>query len=151
MIPSLSALKAVSARRWLLYGTVYFIAGLIMNSFGKMMQIAEFGHWWQVFTCYVLYLVPCSLLVRDRGLFDQYLFGLLALGILEFLGYSLETSYAYEGNILDALFGVRTFALSMTLFFAVILPAGNVGLARLESLLFSESPEPEPVPVISQD
>ena len=96
-----------------------------MNGIGIWLEIARFQNWWQVFTVYVLYMVPVSLLVRDMTCFRQYVYGLLAMGLLEFSGYALETSYAYPGNVLDRLFGVRNFALAMTLFFAAYFPAGN--------------------------
>lgn len=110
---------------WALYIGVYLLAGLGMNGIGILLEVARFESWWQVFTVYVLYMVPVSLLVRDMPPFRQYAYGLLAMGLLEFGGYALETSYAYPENVLDRFFGVRNFALAMTLFFAAYFPAGN--------------------------
>ena len=110
---------------------LYLAVGFLMNEVGRLAQIAEFSQWWQVLTCYGLYMVPCSLLVRHRHWFDQYLFGLLALGLLELAGYSLGTSIAHPGNVLDADFTERNFSLSMVLWFGLYLPAGNLGVGWL--------------------
>lgn len=133
----------IPRRMVLLYGTIYFVAGLIMNSIGKLAHIAEFGHWWQVFTCYVLYLVPMSLLVRNKSLWDQYLFGLWALALLELVGYSLGTSIAHPGNILDQILGERNFTLAMTVFFATYIPGGNLLVAFAQRVVFGEEEEAE--------
>lgn len=122
---------SVTPRELGLYLAVYIPAGFIMNGIGKAMHIAEFMHWWQVLTCYGLYLVPCSLVVRHRHWTDQYLFGLLALGLLEVSGYTLGSSIAHDGNILDAIFGPRNFTLVMTLWFGTYLPAGNAAVGAL--------------------
>jgi hypothetical protein len=108
-----------------------------MNWLGEQARIAEFRYWWQVLTCYGLYLVPWSLWVRGRSVFEQYLYGLLALGILEILGYAIGSSIAHEGNILDQILGPRNFALAMTLWFAIYLPAGNYAVRVIESRLFT--------------
>jgi len=122
--PSLAGLQA-STKRVALYLAVYLPVGFVMNEIGKTLQIAEFANGWQVLTCYGLYLVPCSLIIRHRHWFDQYLFGLLALGLLELGGYSLGTSIAHPDNLLDRVFTERNFALSMVLWFGLYLPAGN--------------------------
>ncbi len=129
---------AVSPRTLAVYLGLYLPVGLVMNAFGKVAGIAEFAHDWQVLTCYGLYLVPCSLWVRSKDWFDQYLHGLLFLGLLELAGYTLGTSIAHEGNLLDAVFTPRNFTLAMVLWFAVYLPAGNWAVARLERRLFGE-------------
>src|SRR5438045_1858110 len=85
----------VPPRVFVLYAVLYLLAGLVMNTVGKVFRIAEFVTWFQVFTCYVLYLAPISLMVRHRSFFDQYLFGLLALAPLELGGYALGTSRAF--------------------------------------------------------
>jgi hypothetical protein len=127
---------AATRRQYLLYVGLYLLSGLVMNALGKLLQIAEFASWWQVISCYVLYLVPASLLVRRYGPFQQYLYGLLALAPLELAGYALGTSLAYPHNILDRIFGERNFVLVMVVFFASILPCGNWAVARLERRLF---------------
>lgn len=126
----LSGLRA-PPRLIALYLAVYLPVGFFMNGVGQALEIAEFANWWQVLTCYGLYMVPCSLLIRHRHWFDQYLFGLLALGLLELAGYSLGTSIAHPGNVLDAVFTERNFALSMVLWFGLYLPAGNLGVGWL--------------------
>ena len=122
---------------WIAYVLLYIPAGFVMNSVGQVTEIAMFANWWQVLTCYGLYLIPASLLWRHRSWFDQYLWGLLVLGVLEILGYALGTSIAFTGNILDSILGERSFALAMTLFFAGIIPLGNFGAARIASALRS--------------
>ena len=110
---------------WGAYLSVYVSAGFLMNWVGTALEIARFSYWWQVLTVYGAYMVPVSLLLRNLHPFRQYTAGLLAMGLLEFGGYALETSYAYPGNLLDRVFGVRNFSLAMTLFFAGYFPLGN--------------------------
>ena len=113
------------ASMWLVYIAVYIPIGFVMNEIGRLMQIAEFANWWQVLTCYGLYLIPASLMARHQSWFDQYLWGLLALALLEICGYTFGTSIAHSGNILDQVFTERNFALCMVVFFAAYIPAGN--------------------------
>ena len=82
----------VPTRTWALYVALYLVTGLVMNSVGHLFEIAWFGHWWQVATCYGLYLVPASLLCRHRTLFDQLVCGLLILAPLELLGFAFGTT-----------------------------------------------------------
>ncbi len=123
------------ARVWALYFALYIPIGFVMNAFGQWAEIAMFAQWWQVLTCYGLYLVPASLLWRHRSWFDQYLWGLLVLGLLEVAGYSLGTSIAFQGNILDQIFTERNFALAMTIFFAGFIPCGNALVASVSGWL----------------
>lgn len=118
-----------------LYCTIYLIWGLGMNELGSAMEIARFNHWWQVISCYILYMVPISLMLRGLPFYQQYAYGLVAMGFLEFGGYALETSYAYPNNVLDRFFGERTFALGMALFFALYFPAGNWFVGKLYAVI----------------
>ncbi len=123
----------------LTYIIVYFIWGLGMNRFGAEMEIAKFSYWWQVITCYILYMVPISILLKNFNFFNQYAYGLVAMGILEFLGYWLQTSYVYPDNILDQLFSPQNFSLGMALFFALYFPAGNWLVGKIHKLIFMKS------------
>ncbi|WP_378182118.1 hypothetical protein [Aquimarina sp. SS2-1] len=120
----------------LTYIIIYFIWGLGMNAFGTEMEIARFANWWQIITCYILYMVPISILLKDYNFFNQYAYGLVAMGILEFLGYWLQTSYVYPNNILDQLFNPQNFSLGMALFFALYFPAGNWLVDKTHNILF---------------
>jgi len=115
----------IEKERLLIYIVLYFFWGLGMNAFGEFMEIAKFNNWWQVISCYLLYMVPISIYLKQFSYFNQYAYGLIAMGILEFGGYALETSYVYPNNILIEWFGPYTFALVMTLFFAMYFPLGN--------------------------
>lgn len=126
----------VDKRLVILYCLVYFVWGLGMNWVGTTLEIARFTYWWQVITCYILYMVPISLLLRERPFHEQYAYGLIAMGFLEFAGYALQTSYAYPDNMLDQFFGGRTFALGMALFFALYFPAGNWLVGKLYGGIF---------------
>ncbi len=119
-----------------IYCVVYFLWGLGMNWFGAQMEIAKFTYWWQIITCYILYMVPISLLLRKLPFHMQYAYGLIAMCVLEFLGYALETSYAYPNNLLDQWFNVRNFSLGMALFFAVYFPLGNWAVQKIYDALF---------------
>ncbi|MFS4447499.1 hypothetical protein [Maribacter sp. 2307UL18-2] len=123
----------------LTYCLVYFSWGLTMNWIGAEFEIARFTYWWQVITCYILYMVPISLLLRNLPFHVQYAYGLIAMCLLEFGGYALQTSYAYPDNLLDRLFGERNFALSMALFFALYFPLGNWGVQKIYSAVFSKN------------
>ena len=107
-----------------------------MNEFGKQVEIARFTYWWQVITCYIFYMVPISILLKKYKFFDQYAYGLVAMGILEFLGYWLRSSYAYPDNILDQFFSPQNFALGMALFFALYFPAGNWLVSKVHNSIF---------------
>ncbi len=107
------------------YMVFYFCWGIGMHFFGDWAQIARFTYWWQVITVYILYMVPISLVLRQYHWFTQYAYGVIAMGILEFGGYALQTSIAFDNNLLDQFFGIRNFSLGMTLFFGAYFPLGN--------------------------
>lgn len=107
------------------YALLYFVAGNVMNEFGKFAQIAQFKYHWQVFTVYVVYLAPISIACRRSPAWLQYLFGLAALAPIELVGYRLGSSIAFDGNVIDRLLGPRNFTLAMTVFFGVYIPLGN--------------------------
>lgn len=126
----------VDKRLIFIYCLVYFIWGLGMNWFGTVAEIAKFTYWWQVISCYILYMVPVSLLLRNLPFHMQYAYGLIAMGLLEFGGYYFETSYAYPNNLVEQLFGIRNFALGMALFFALYFPLGNWAVGKIYRGLF---------------
>lgn len=128
----------ISWKLWLIYAIVFFVSGMLMNEFGKWAEIARFSSWWQVITAYVLYMVPIAVLLRNLPWHGQYAYGLIAMGVLEFLGYALETSIAYPDNILDRWFNIRNFSLSMTLFFAAYFPIGNAIVHWLARKIFGK-------------
>ncbi len=133
---SLKKLKETPRTLILIYIIIYFLWGLGMNRFGAEMEIARFTYWWQVITCYILYMVPISILLKEHKFIDQYAYGLVAMGLLEFLGYWLQTSYVYPNNILDHMFNPQNFSLGMALFFALYFPAGNWLVAKIHQLVF---------------
>lgn len=122
-------------RQWLIYVVFYQAWGLVSNGIGQSMELARFAHVWQTFTCYVLYLVPASLLVRKKSLAEQYVYGLLILAPLELAGYALGTSIAYDDNLFDRILGPRNLSLAMTVMFAIIPPIGNTVVAFLDRTL----------------
>lgn len=131
----------VDKRLLITYIVVYFVWGLFMNWFGATIEIARFTFWWQVITCYILYMVPISLLLRGLPFHAQYAYGLIAMAFLEFLGYAFKTSYAYPNNILDQLFNIRNFSLGMSLFFALYFPLGNWAVPNIYRLVFGVIPK----------
>lgn len=120
-----TTLKTTPKELYLIYLLVYIPWGFGMDAFGKWAEIATFNSWWQVLTCYGLYMIPISVLLRGKPFIAQYAYGLVAMGLLEFGGYYFETSYAYPANSIENFFGIRNFALGMALFFALYFPAGN--------------------------
>ncbi len=138
LIEKANKLRSTPRTLIFIYIIIYFLWGLGMNRFGAEMEIARFSHWWQVITCYILYMVPISILLKDYKFFDQYAYGLVAMGILEFLGYWLQTSYAYPNNSLDQLFNPQNFSLGMALFFALYFPAGNWLISKVHGIIYSK-------------
>jgi len=128
----------VDKRLVILYCLVYFLWGLGMDWFGAQVEIARFTYWWQVITCYILYMVPISLVLRGLPFHQQYAYGLVAMGFLEFGGYALKTSYAYPNNILDQFFTTQNFSLGMALFFALYFPLGNWGVGSIYKFIFKK-------------
>ena len=124
----------LTGHHWAVYVVTYFLIGTVMNQAGQWMEIARFVFWWQVITVYVLYMVPVSVLLRKLPWWQQYLYGLLPMALLEFSGYALHSSYAYPHNILDRLFSERNFSLAMALFFAAYFPLLNALVARIHRL-----------------
>lgn len=122
----------------LLYVIIYFAWGMGMNYFGSYVQIAKFTYWWQVITCYILYMVPISLLLRNLPFHAQYAYGLVTMAFLEFGGYAIRSSYAYPDNILDKLFSPQNFSLGMALFFALYFPLGNWAVGKIYSMIFKK-------------
>ena len=122
----------------LVYIVLYASVGFFMNATGKYLQIAEFANWWQVLTSYILYLVPVSLFVREKSFFDQYLYGLFFLALLEIPGYARGTSIAHDNNILDQIFHIRNFSLIMVVWFALFIPSGNWLVKTISGVLFGK-------------
>lgn len=123
-----------------IYVLIYFSWGVMMNAFGQWAEIARFTYWWQIITCYILYMVPISLLLRKFPWHVQYAYGLIAMGVLEFLGYAFKTSYAFPGNLISHWFGAENFSLAMALFFAAYFPLGNALVASIAKALFKKKP-----------
>ncbi|WP_106794772.1 hypothetical protein [Aquimarina sp. Aq78] len=132
----INTLKEAPKTLILTYIIIYFLWGLGMNRFGTEVEIARFTYWWQVITCYILYMVPISIILKEYTFFEQYAYGLVAMGILEFLGYWLQSSYVYPDNILDKVFSPQNFSLGMALFFALYFPAGNWLVKKTHDLIF---------------
>jgi len=128
----------VDKRLIFLYVIIYFTWGMGMDKFGSIVEIAKFTYWWQVITVYILYMVPISLILRKLPFHTQYAYGLVTMGLLEFGGYALESSYAYPNNILDQLFNERNFSLGMALFFALYYPAGNWLVGKIYKLIYKK-------------
>lgn len=114
-----------------IYIVVYFLWGVLMHNFGIYTRIARFKYWWQIITCYILYMIPISLLLLPFAWWQQYAYGLFFMGILEFGGYAIGSSHAYDNNLLDRFFGPRNFSLAMTLFFAAYFPIGNAAVVAI--------------------
>lgn len=143
VIAQLRELLRATRRQYMLYVAVYIVWGSTMDTIGKLLVIAEFRHWWQILTCYVGYLVPVSLMLRNKSMLEQYVYGVVALAPLELLGYALGTSIAHDGNVLDAVLGPRNLTLAMCIFFGIIPPVGN-GLVRwIEGRFFETVVNPE--------
>ena len=129
-------LRQTPVSLYLVYLLIYIPWGFGMDYFGTWAEIAKFNNWWQVFTCYGLYMIPISVVLKDKPFLEQYAYGFVAMGLLEFSGYYFETSYAYPNNSIEQTFGTRNFALGMALFFALYFPLGNYIVNKLYARLF---------------
>ncbi len=125
----------VSRQLLAIYVILYTLVGFAMHFFGDWAKIARFASVYQVFSCYVIMMVPISLLIREFRWYDQYAYGFVAIAVIEFVGYGLGTSIAFEGNILDKLFGPHNFTLAMSLFVAFYFPLGNWAVAKIHGWL----------------
>ena len=143
-------LKSTPRHLLISYLLVYLSAGFVMNEVGKLMGIAKFTYWWQVLTCYGLYMIPIGLLVRKMPFHMQYLWGLFSMCILEFLGYALGTSIALNitqngnqiinnGNLLASIVDIKNFSLGMAIFFGLYYPALNKVALFVNASLFSRN------------
>ncbi len=131
---------------WATYIVFYFIWGTCMNQFGIWVGVAKFTFWWQVITCYCLYMVPMSILMRDKSFFQQYVYGVVAIAPIEFLGYMNHTSIVLNveqsgntiinnGNLLAQIVDMKNFSLSMVIFFGIYFPLGNIMVAAVYKAL----------------
>eukprot|EP01080_Neovahlkampfia_damariscottae_P008810 gene8810-760_t len=107
------------------YVIVFLTTGIFMHNFGMFLQIAKFQYSFQIVTCYIFYMVPIAIYMRNWKYQEQYIYGLFSMALLELSGYTLETSYAYPNNLLDKIFGIRNFSLVMTIFFGLYYPILN--------------------------
>ncbi len=137
MLPNIKKKLSAPVSLWITYMVFYFIWGTCMNQFGAWVGIAKFTFWWQVITCYCLYMVPISILIRDQNFFHQYVYGVVAIAPIEFLGYMNHTSIVLNveqtgntivnnGNMLAEIVDMKNFSLAMVIFFGVYFPLGNI-------------------------
>jgi hypothetical protein len=133
-------LRETSARRWVLYLVVYCAVGGFLQFASPHLRIAAFRYDWQVLTLYGLFLVPLSILLRDRPWHVQYVYAVVAIAPVDIGGFALGTSIAYPGNIIEHVFGPRSFTLVFVVCAGWIPLVGNRALARLEELLFARFP-----------
>jgi hypothetical protein len=103
---------------------VFLCIGILMNSFGRWAHIAEFRYFWQIGTCYLGFVVPLALFVRGLPLPLQYCVCVTAFIPLEVGGYAIGSSIAYDGNVFEAVFGLRNFTAVMVAGVALIPPIG---------------------------
>ena len=129
---------SVDKKLILTYAVIYFAWGMLMDNFGAKVEIARFTYWWQVIIVYLIYMILISLLLKGLPFHTQYAYGLVAMALLEFGGYALQTSYAYPDNMLDKLFNIRNFSLGMALFFALYFPVGNLLVGKVYSLIINK-------------
>lgn len=131
---------------WITYIIFYFIWGTCMNQFGSWVGIAKFTYWWQVITCYCICMVPVSILIKDKSFFMQYIFGVVAIAPIEFLGYMNHTSIVLNveqqgntivnnGNLLAEIVDMKNFSLAMVMFFGLYYPLGNIMVGGIYNIL----------------
>ena len=105
----ISRLTQIEPKKIYIYIIVYFLIGTGKNALGHYAEIAKFNSWWQVLTCYLLYMIPISIILSEYPFIKQYAYGLFFMGILELSGYAMETSYVYPNNLLKIGLGLEIF------------------------------------------
>jgi hypothetical protein len=136
----LARLRATPPRTLGASAVVFVALGVVMNGLGHALSLAWFRHWWQVLPCYLGYVLPLALLVRDRPLATAWTTSILAFIPLELCGYALGTSVIADDNVIARLLGPHNFTLAMVLLVSPTPIAGNAlvdGVLRLW-------PEPPP-------
>jgi hypothetical protein len=133
MLGKLLARFMLSPRERWLYLVVCITLGVIMNAAGHALQIASFKYWWQVGTCYVGFVFPVAVLIRDLHWLRQITWGLIAMVPLELVGYAIGTSVPYPNNVVERALGVHNFVLVMVIIAAPLPFVVNsiVGRARM--------------------
>jgi hypothetical protein len=137
MLNQIKKKLSVPLSLWITYIIFYFIWGTCMNQFGAWVGIAKFTYWWQVITCYCICMVPVSILIREYNFFQQYVYGVVAIAPIEFLGYMNHTSIVLNveqtgntiinnGNLLAEIVDMKNFSLAMVMFFGLYYPLGNI-------------------------
>jgi hypothetical protein len=134
--PIIRRWRQTPAKLWALYFVVYCTVGGFLQFESPQLRIAAFLHDWQVFTLYGLYLVPLSVLLRDRPWHTQYAYALAAIAPVDVVGFAVGTSIAYPGNLIEHIFGPRSFTLVFVLMAGWIPLGGNLLVAKLEGWLF---------------
>lgn len=142
-----SNFRTIHPIHYLVYITLYIITGFIFQNIGIILNIAKFNKTYQIFTCYGLYLVPISILIRHLDWKYQYLVTLFFMGWLEMLGYSrlhefipnIPFSVAFNNNIIDLTLGPRNFSLFMAMGLSPLIPVLNAIESLFSSLLIVEN------------
>ncbi len=106
--------------------------GLAMNGAGHLLGIAWFRHWWQVFPCYLGYVLPLALLLRGTPVPAALRTSVLAFIPLELIGYAIGTSVVADGNIIAQIVGPYNFTLVMVL---LVAPTPLIGNAVVDALV----------------
>lgn len=133
----------LTPRQLALYWAFNTALDSVNHQVGQWLELARFTYFWQAGTAGLVAALGAAW-VRRRSFVDQYCFGLMVMGFVEFLGYGLETSYAYPGNLFERAFGVRNLSLTMTLLFGLLFPITNAVVPALERALFKNArAEPE--------
>lgn len=118
-------LAATPAYYWPIYATLYLSAGFFAQTTAHHTRVARFARTWQVATLYGLFLIPLSAVLRGRPWHEQFAYAVAAIGPIDVLGFSLGTSLAYPGNVIEQVVGVRNFTLAFVLIAAWIPFIGN--------------------------
>lgn len=126
-MPQLSrAFRALSTSEWIVSAVVFTVLGVVMNAVGHVCEIAWFKHWWQVFTCYLGYVLPLAVVLRPiPSLRERYAYAILAFIPLELVGYAIGSSVIADGNIIATVVGPHNFTLAMVLLVSPTPLVGN--------------------------
>lgn len=146
MLKTIKQKLSVPTSLWITYMVFYFIWGTCMNQIGEFLGIAKFTYWWQVITCYCICMVPVSILIRNEKIWMQYIYGVIAIAPIEFLGYMNHTSITlnvvqegyyidYGDNILARIVDIKNFSLIMVIFFGSYYPLGNLMVGGVYKVL----------------
>ena len=113
------------------YVSILLVIGFINQTIGTVFHIARFEHWWQIITCYLGFMLPVTIFLKKYPYHLQFIFGIVWMLPLEFMGTLLQSTIVQSNNIFDSIVGPRNFFLLMIVHYATYFPLVNFIVQKL--------------------